>query len=303
MQELCCLFGITKTRTSAYHPQGNGQTERFNRTLCGLIKSLDHKKRDQWPELLPHLVFIYNTTPHSVTGFTPYTLMFGREPSVPLDHLLNRTHQTWDENFVTEQAKFIKQAHKIATERLMRAAAANKKRYDKRARACPLTVGSRVLMRQHAFKQRHKLCDNYREEQYVVVNCNSDQDLYAVRPAVGGAKKWVNRRSLIPDPRGVLPAELRGDDPLTNLPLPSGQDSDKCYYSSSDSDSDDDCVVIVQSAPKRNIPILTGETMIASKKATSMTTCATLPVSTDTGVRRSERLQMKRSGCWPKGVT
>ncbi|PIK41093.1 putative transposon Ty3-I Gag-Pol polyprotein [Apostichopus japonicus] len=69
IKELCKLYGITKTRTTPYYPQGNGQTERFNRTLCGMIRSLDPKKRD-WPELLTHLVFVYNCTSHRVTGLS-----------------------------------------------------------------------------------------------------------------------------------------------------------------------------------------------------------------------------------------
>ena len=59
IKELCDLYQIKKTRTTAYHPQGNGQTERFNRTLCGLIKSLNADSRRLWPEFLPHLVYIY----------------------------------------------------------------------------------------------------------------------------------------------------------------------------------------------------------------------------------------------------
>ena len=103
ISKVCSLYGIRKTRTTPCHAQGNGQTERFNKTLCGLIKSLDNKSRSQWPQLLPHLVFIY-----SVTGYAPYTLMFGREPTVPLDHLLNNAHKGWDENVISQQAELIK---------------------------------------------------------------------------------------------------------------------------------------------------------------------------------------------------
>ena len=77
------MYGIYKTHTTPYHPQGNAQAERFNRTLFGLIKSLDERDRRRWPELLPHLVYVYNTTPHATTGVTPFSLMFGRKERIP----------------------------------------------------------------------------------------------------------------------------------------------------------------------------------------------------------------------------
>ena len=58
IKELCDLYRVQKTRTSPYHPQGNAQTERFNRTLCSTIRSLDSKDRKRLPELLPYLVYI-----------------------------------------------------------------------------------------------------------------------------------------------------------------------------------------------------------------------------------------------------
>lgn len=140
IQELCKLYCIHKTRTTSYHPQGNAQTERFNKTLCGLVRSLDRKKRREWPELLPHLVFIYNSTPHSVTGFSPCTLMFGRQPTVPLDQLISNTHSDWNEDIIKEQAKIIQDAHRLAKERLTKAAKSDKCCYDKRARSDPLLL-------------------------------------------------------------------------------------------------------------------------------------------------------------------
>uniref|UniRef100_A0A3Q3JX63 Gypsy retrotransposon integrase-like protein 1 n=1 Tax=Monopterus albus TaxID=43700 RepID=A0A3Q3JX63_MONAL len=82
--ELFQLAGVAKSRTTAYHPMGNGGTERFNRTLSSMLRTLPGAKQ-HWPEQIQTLTFAYNATIHETTGYAPFFLMFGRVPRLPVD--------------------------------------------------------------------------------------------------------------------------------------------------------------------------------------------------------------------------
>jgi hypothetical protein len=87
-QKICEKLGIHKTRTTAYHPQGDGQTERANRTLEDVLAKLARDEPEQWDRWLPLVCFAYNTSVHRVTKETPMRMMMGREARTPLSMLL-----------------------------------------------------------------------------------------------------------------------------------------------------------------------------------------------------------------------
>lgn len=76
---------MKKTRTTPYHAMGNGCTERWNRTLLDMLGTLEPSKKPDWKNYIPSLVYSYNCTRHESTKITPFELMFGRKPKLPID--------------------------------------------------------------------------------------------------------------------------------------------------------------------------------------------------------------------------
>ena len=74
---LCQEAQVRKMRTSPYHPMGNGQPERFNRTLLTMLGTLPNSDKADWQNWVNHLVHSYNCTKSQVIGYSPFFLMFG----------------------------------------------------------------------------------------------------------------------------------------------------------------------------------------------------------------------------------
>ena len=83
-QETCRLLGIQKTRTTPFHPQSDGQSERNIKTLTRMIAMVTDDQCE-WDEHLPFISMAYRSTPQATTGLSPNYMMFGRELFMPVD--------------------------------------------------------------------------------------------------------------------------------------------------------------------------------------------------------------------------
>jgi hypothetical protein len=83
MTEITHELEIHALKTSAFHPQTNGQTERFNRTLMNMLAMYTEAHQKDWDTYLPYVLHAYRTSVHTSTGETPYFLMYGRDAKMP----------------------------------------------------------------------------------------------------------------------------------------------------------------------------------------------------------------------------
>lgn len=79
------MIGSKQLFSSPYHPQTNGLTERFNKTLCKILKNYVNESNDNWDEYLETSLIAYNSTMHSSSKYVPYQAVFGRKVLLPLE--------------------------------------------------------------------------------------------------------------------------------------------------------------------------------------------------------------------------
>ena len=115
---LCKLYGVQKMRTLPYHAQTNGQVECLSQTFIRMIGKLVEDRKACWSKHLPELLLAYNATHSTVTGYSPYYLLFGRRPRIPVDYLFptlhDSPHQTKMEVSVAAMQKRLKEAFTVA---------------------------------------------------------------------------------------------------------------------------------------------------------------------------------------------
>jgi hypothetical protein len=71
--------------STACHPQTDGQTKVVNRTLSSLLRAVIHKNLKSWDTCLPIVEFAYNRSVHRATKFSPFEVVYGFNPCVPID--------------------------------------------------------------------------------------------------------------------------------------------------------------------------------------------------------------------------
>ena len=80
-RKLHALLNVELHLLSVFHPQTDGATERANRTMTQVLCQCVSAKQKDWVTKLPAIEFTMNSARSSTTGFTPFYLNYGHNPS------------------------------------------------------------------------------------------------------------------------------------------------------------------------------------------------------------------------------
>ena len=182
---LCELYGMQKLRTSPYHAQTNGQVERMNQTIIHMIGKLEEDRKTSWSKHLPELLMAYNATCSAVTGYSPYYLLFGRRPRIPVDYLFptlrDSPHQTKMEVSVAAMQKRLKEAFTVARRLTSEEVARQCLYYDRKAGAVALQPGDIVMVCTNGFVGKRKVKDRWEDGGFIVESQLEDWPVYKVK--------------------------------------------------------------------------------------------------------------------------
>jgi len=148
MAEITQLFATRKLHTTAYHPMGNGEVERANQTLATRIRMFIDSSHTDWDDHLPFAVFATNIHFNSSTGVSPFQLVYGRQPLLPIDAALNYRpplHFIDLESYSSEVKRHFTTALTVVQRQIHDAQAAYSKSYNQRAHNFKYEIGNFVL--------------------------------------------------------------------------------------------------------------------------------------------------------------
>jgi transposase InsO family protein len=159
MNELIKQIGATHLYSTPYHPQTNGQVERYNSTMDAKIAALSNSRKTDWDDQLPFVTFNYNTSIHSSTKQIPFEMMYGRTPVLPFDHQDTNVTLDYDPEHSKKLNAYLSSLNDQAKQTIISNQRRYKERYDTN-RSDPLfQINDLVLVK--TLNIRHKFDIRY----------------------------------------------------------------------------------------------------------------------------------------------
>ena len=212
-QSFCLALGIKQLFTTPYHPNTNGQTERFNRTLLDMMIHFVADHQTDWDLVAPFANLAYNQTVHSSTKLAPMELII---PSATRNMILADT-ESFDVPKNTSPLAYRQAVLRLAERHgraLRETNTARQKRYkqdyDKRVRERnkEISIGDKVFLKTFDLSSsRSPKLSFPASGPHVVIGIDDSRHTYTLQMPAGQLKFPSNHIVRCPDDELVPPEE------------------------------------------------------------------------------------------------
>jgi hypothetical protein len=157
VDEFYQTYGIESIYSTSYNPQSHGLIEIFNKTLKGILRSLNIEQRDNdehiipWIDLLPQAMFYYRVTIHHTLKVSPYEMVFSHKPKLSgIDNLRNSEYiYSSASNYLAKHIDRLNASYKIVYQNLMKIKSDNMQFNKENAnRIVIYNIGDKVWLRE-----------------------------------------------------------------------------------------------------------------------------------------------------------
>ena len=195
---LMAKLNVCHIKTSPYHPQTNGKTERFHRFMNDVLSKYVQQEQYTWDQYIPGMLMTYRTSVNESTRYTPFFICHGRDPVLPMYTLLNPKLKYMVEDNVPCMLQHLHRAYSDVKEHMLEARAKNRRLLDKRVKNQNLEPGDAVFYYTPvtAPEASSKLTLHWKPY-YCVVEKLSPV-LYKIRDQISGKTKIVHAENLQP---------------------------------------------------------------------------------------------------------
>ena len=140
------MLKIKKIQSSAFHPESQGGLERSHRVLAEYLRHYVNEDQTNWDEWVPYATYVYNTTEHVATNYTPFEILFGHPSNLPSALKNNPSPQYNYDDYVSELKSRLQSARRVARDNLIASKGRSKDYFDKKMELMKLSVGDKVLL-------------------------------------------------------------------------------------------------------------------------------------------------------------
>ena len=202
IDQISAFFNIKHIRTSVYHPQSNGKCERYNRVQNDMLAKLVDRSQRDWDRKISAILSAYRTAKNESTQFSPFYVLYGRDPVLPVDTLLSPKYKYQGDEYVPTMLENLHSAHHHVQYNLARSHEQNREYYDQKAKPIKIEVGDMVYFRDPAGPSPSKLASNW-QPFYRVMKALSNVT-FVIKNQLSGETKVVNTHNLrLADPMTI----------------------------------------------------------------------------------------------------